>query len=173
MNPGINSLNRLYTMLRQLFEAIGYLRLSYCETLSGIGFKVFAKQKSSSDLFQGVVCSFYIKKLKSKIFSDKKLYKQKCFICPKNLHWEILTKNLVAFKRQDGVNDEKKNETNFYLQIVYFYYTQVTIVFSPCSLPESDNKYVLTLSQLRKTLLQPRKTFRINTHNSVFMASIN
>ena len=25
----------------------------------------------------------------------------------KNLNWEILTKNLVAFKRWDGVKDEK------------------------------------------------------------------
>ena len=25
----------------------------------------------------------------------------------KNLNWEILTKNLVTFKRWDGVNDEK------------------------------------------------------------------
>ena len=25
----------------------------------------------------------------------------------KNLNWKILTKNLVTFKRQDGVKDEK------------------------------------------------------------------
>ena len=41
-----------------------------------------------------VGCSFYIKKLKSEIFND-------------NLNWEILTKNLVTFKRWDGVKDEK------------------------------------------------------------------
>ena len=28
----------------------------------------------------------------------------------KNLNWEILTKNLVAFKRWDGVKDENKGE---------------------------------------------------------------
>ena len=37
----------------------------------------------------------------------KKVYKQKCFFCHnvmiKNLNWEILTKNLVTFKRWDGV----------------------------------------------------------------------
>ena len=28
-------------------------------------------------------------------------------IIAKNLNWEMLTKNLVTFKRQDGVKDEK------------------------------------------------------------------
>ena len=28
-------------------------------------------------------------------------------VITKNLHWEILTKNLVTFKRWDGVKDEK------------------------------------------------------------------
>ena len=28
-------------------------------------------------------------------------------VTPKNLNWEILTKNLVAFKIWDGVKDEK------------------------------------------------------------------
>ena len=28
-------------------------------------------------------------------------------VITKNLDWEILTKNLVTFKRWDGVNDEK------------------------------------------------------------------
>ena len=38
----------------------------------------------------------------------KNVYKQKCFSVPiKNLNWEILTKNLVTFKRRDGVKDEK------------------------------------------------------------------
>ena len=38
----------------------------------------------------------------------KKIYKQKCFslLITKNLNWEILTKNLVIFKRRDGVKDE-------------------------------------------------------------------
>ena len=38
--------------------------------------------------------------VKSEIFNDKKRYKQKCFsIRTKNLNWQILTKNLVSFKR--------------------------------------------------------------------------
>ena len=49
------------------------------------------------------------RKLKSEIFDDKKVYKQKMFISviTKNLNWEILTKNLVNFKRWNGVKDEK------------------------------------------------------------------
>ena len=42
--------------------------------------------------------SFYIKRFIKKIFLS--------FIT-KNLNWEILTKNLVTFKRWDGVKDEK------------------------------------------------------------------
>ena len=44
-------------------------------------------------------CSFCIKnKLKSEIFNDRKVYKQKCFsVITKNLNWEILTKNLIIF----------------------------------------------------------------------------
>ena len=46
-------------------------------------------------------------KLKSEIFNYK-VYKQKCFsVITKNLNWEILTKNLVTFKRWDGVKDDK------------------------------------------------------------------
>ena len=40
-------------------------------------------------------------KLKSGIFNDKNT------VITKNLNWEILTKNLVTFKRYDGVKDEK------------------------------------------------------------------
>ena len=29
------------------------------------------------------------------------------FVITKNLNWEILTKNIVPFKRWDGVKDEK------------------------------------------------------------------
>ena len=36
----------------------------------------------------------------------RKFYEQKCFsVITKNLNWEILTKNLVNFKRRDGVKD--------------------------------------------------------------------
>ena len=38
----------------------------------------------------------------------KKVHKQECIACiTKNSNWEILTKNLVTFKRWDGVKDEK------------------------------------------------------------------
>ena len=54
-------------------------------------------------------CSFYIKnKLKSAIFNDKKVYKQKCLsVITKNLNRKILNKNLVTFKRWNGVENEK------------------------------------------------------------------
>ena len=49
----------------------------------------------------GVGCNFHIKnELKSEIFKDKKVYKQKYFpLSTKNSNWDILSKNLVAFKR--------------------------------------------------------------------------
>ena len=56
--------------------------------------------------FSGVGgCSFYIKnKLKSEIFNKKKFISKNVFLCQtKNLNWGILTKNLVIFKRWDGV----------------------------------------------------------------------
>ena len=38
----------------------------------------------------------------------KKVYKQKCFsVTIKNLNWEILTKNVVTFKRWNRVKDDK------------------------------------------------------------------
>ena len=61
----------------------------------------------------GEGCSLYIKNLKyllkSEIFSDKKSIQTKMFlsVMSKSLNWEILTKNLVTFKRWDGVKDEK------------------------------------------------------------------
>ena len=37
-----------------------------------------------------------------------KVYQQKYFsVITKNSNWEILTKNLVTFKRKNGVRDEK------------------------------------------------------------------
>ena len=43
-----------------------------------------------------------------KYLTTKIVYKQKCFsVLTKNLNWIILTKNLVTFKRWDGVTDEK------------------------------------------------------------------
>ena len=64
--------------------------------------------EKEGDLFQGDYC-FYIKnKLKSEIFNDKKVFELKFFSAiTKNLKWENLTKDLVPFKRWDGVKDEK------------------------------------------------------------------
>ena len=55
-------------------------------------------------------CNFNIKnKLKSEIFNDKKNLQTKMFfsVITKNLNWDILTKNLVIFKRSHAVTDEK------------------------------------------------------------------
>ena len=57
-------------------------------------------------LFSEGRCSFYIKnKLKSEIFHNKKSIQTKMFfsVITKNLKWEILRKNLVTFKRRDGL----------------------------------------------------------------------
>ena len=54
------------------------------------------------DFFSGDwgVFQFSRNKLKSEIFNDKKVYKQKYFsVLTKNSNWEILPKNLVTFKR--------------------------------------------------------------------------
>ena len=54
-------------------------------------------------------CSFYVKnKLKSEIFNDKKSLQRKMFfsVLTKNSSWEALTKNLVTFKRLNGVKNE-------------------------------------------------------------------
>ena len=55
-------------------------------------------------------CNFYVKnKLKSEIFNDKKSLQTKMFfsVITKNLNWDILTKNLVIFKRWHAVKDDK------------------------------------------------------------------
>ena len=44
------------------------------------------------------------------MYNDKKkIYKPKMLfpVITKNLNWEILAKNLVTFKRWDGIKDEK------------------------------------------------------------------
>ena len=39
---------------------------------------------------------------------NKSLYtRMLCSVVTKNSYWAILTKNLVTFKREDGVKDEK------------------------------------------------------------------
>ena len=45
---------------------------------------------------------------KNVLFKDKKSFKTKMFfsVIIKNLNWEILIKNLVTFKKWDGVKDE-------------------------------------------------------------------
>ena len=66
----------------------------------------------------GVGCSFYMKnKLKSKIFHDKKsLYtKTFFFFITKGLNYlndDILTNNLVTFKRWDGTKNERMKNCN-------------------------------------------------------------
>ena len=65
--------------------------------------------KDRGDIFHRG-CSFYIKnELKSEIFNYKKDLQTKTFLSliAKNLNWEILSKNLVTFKKWDGVKDEK------------------------------------------------------------------
>ena len=55
-------------------------------------------------------CNFSTKnKPKSGIFNDKKSLKTGifCSVGTKNSNWEILIKNLVTFKRYDGMKDEK------------------------------------------------------------------
>ena len=78
--------------------------------LTGSQFLEGSSGKDGDDFFQGRGCCFYIKnKLKSEIFNNKKSFYRKIFfsVITKNKNWEILTKNLVTFKRRDGVNDEK------------------------------------------------------------------
>ena len=56
------------------------------------------------DYFQGG-CNFHTKiKLKPEIFNDKESLKAKIFfsVVTKNSNWEILTKNLVTFKRYEA-----------------------------------------------------------------------
>ena len=64
-------------------------------------------KKTRVTFFRGV--GFYKKdKVKSEIFNDKKSFKTNFFsVLTKNSNWEILTKNLVAFKRSDAVKDGK------------------------------------------------------------------
>ena len=64
--------------------------------------------EKGGDLFQGLQF-LHINKLKSEIFNDKKgLYAKMFFsVTTKYLNWEILIKNLINFKRWNGVKDEK------------------------------------------------------------------
>ena len=73
-----------------------------------------ASGKDRRDFFQEG-CSFYSKnKLKSEIFNDKKGSKTKMFLSfpTKNLNWEILTKNLVTFKKYPNAHYELGNNFN-------------------------------------------------------------
>ena len=59
---------------------------------------------------EGRGSSFYMKsKLKTELFNDKKGLQTKIFffVITKNLNWEILTKNLISFKRWDWDKHEK------------------------------------------------------------------
>ena len=49
-------------------------------------------------------------KPKSEILNNKKKYKPKCLSAiTKNLYWQILTKDIVTFKRQDGLKMKNDN----------------------------------------------------------------
>ena len=67
-------------------------------------------EKKGGLFFQGG-SSFFIKnKLKSEIFNDQKSLLTKIILfslITQNLNWEILTKNLITFKRWHGVKDKK------------------------------------------------------------------
>ena len=65
--------------------------------------------RKEDDFFQGGVQFSHKNKLKSEIFNDKESLYAKIFfsVITKNSNWEILPKNLVAFKRSDGIKDEK------------------------------------------------------------------
>ena len=62
----------------------------------------FSFYRRVGGLFEVGGCNFYIRnKLKSEIFNDKKKFinKNVCSVTTKNSNWEILTENLVTFKR--------------------------------------------------------------------------
>ena len=64
--------------------------------------------KSGVTFFRGL--QFLHKKINKnlKYWTTKKVYQQKCFsVITKNFNCEILTKNLVTFKRIDEIKDEK------------------------------------------------------------------
>ena len=66
-------------------------------------------RKKSVTFFRGGGAVFPLKnKLWSGICNHKNVSKLKGIsVLTKNLNWNILTKNLVTFKRWDGVKDEK------------------------------------------------------------------
>ena len=49
------------------------------------------------------------KPMKKKEFISKNIF----FVITKNSNWEILPKNLVTFKRYDGIEDEKLRNPTF------------------------------------------------------------
>ena len=86
--------------LRPIFQKGGLDRISI--------FRVGLLGRRRTTLFRES-CSFYIKnKLKSQIFNNKKSLSSKMFfsVTTKNLIEEILTKNLVTFKKWDEIKDE-------------------------------------------------------------------
>ena len=70
--------------------------------LTGSQFLEGGCRKRGGDFFQqGRGCNFYIKnKLKSEILNNnKKFINKNVYDITKNLNWQILSKNLVTFKR--------------------------------------------------------------------------
>ena len=77
--------------------------------LAGSQFLEGVAGKEERDFFQGG-CNIYIKNnLKSQIFNYKKCLSANIFfsVTTKSLNLEILTKNLVTFKRWDEIKDEE------------------------------------------------------------------
>ena len=89
-------------------------QISSASKLTGTQFLEGVNLERGGDFFQrGGGCSFYVKnKLKSEIFNNKKSLQAQVFfsVIPKNLKWEILTKNFVTFlKDQMGLRMKNFN----------------------------------------------------------------
>ena len=67
--------------------------------LTGPQFLEGVARKEGGNLFQGGLQCLHKNELKSETFNNKTVYKQNCFSLFNNSNWQILTKNLVAFKR--------------------------------------------------------------------------
>ena len=80
-----------FDRIARAFDKPGATKVKISKTFSKTGFSMLVFLTKTN---------FYKKnKLKSEIFDDKKIYKQKCFsFIAENSNQENLTKNLVTFK---------------------------------------------------------------------------